>query len=796
LKKILLLLLIQSYTALSIESKILTHVPDSAAPWIVRVYYQQNQQIQKLSDITTIWDINNSQSYAVVMIQSEADFNKIKSLNVEIRLENALQDKYFVKNSKLKSNYVNIGTTEIDGFNCYSTVEGTFLRMNAMVDNFPNLTEVIDIGDSWEKSVNNTNGFDLKVLKITNQNIVEDKPVVFITTAIHAREYATAELTTRFAEYLLEKYNSDSDVKWMLDHQEIQLLIHTNPDGRKKAESGLLWRKNTNQAYCSPNSNNRGADLNRNYSFVWQSSNDQCAATFPGIAAQSEPEVNSVINYINSVYDDNRGELITDVVADDTPGVFLDIHSFGQLILWPWGFTNNTAPNSTQLQAFGRRAAFFNSYTPEPISDFTIAKGSSIDTSYGELGIASLAFELGTSFFQDCASFESTILPDNLQSLLYISRVARTPYITPLGPDIENLKISPNYILVNQNAKLTGVANDDHYNHSHGVQVFEQVQKVDLYVNDLPWLQQNAQTTVAADGTFDSSTEAFNANIDSAQLAVGDHVIYAVATDSNNIQGAVYSKYIHVVDASTVGSISGIITDAITGVVISGADLDINQSMSSSNIMGQYSMYVDPITDSLMIKANGYADQSITNIQVVTQQNIEQNIQLEPFCTVFSDDIESGDNFWQADIPWSIINSQSSSPTHSWSDSPNGDYANNINVSLHSDIISIIGAQNIEISFNHLCQTEAGFDFGNVEVKFDDSNWQKILSCDGETTWKHDELSLVVPANSQALRVRFRLNSDGFITEDGWLIDDINVKVSGKPCLGIFDDVIFVNGFE
>ena len=31
-------------------------------------------------------------------------------------------------------------------------------------------------------------------------------------------------------------------------------MLHTNPDGRKQAETGLSWRKNTNQNYCGATS--------------------------------------------------------------------------------------------------------------------------------------------------------------------------------------------------------------------------------------------------------------------------------------------------------------------------------------------------------------------------------------------------------------------------------------------------------------------------------------------------------------------------------------------------------------
>jgi carboxypeptidase T len=798
MKKIVsILFLFYSFSIFAIDSPLINKSPQTKAPWIIRAYFDNQQQVQSLSKITTIWEVNKSQKFAVVMIKNEGDFNQIQSLGLKIRLDTKLQKKYITENEKLLSPQTNKGGSTIGGFSCYSSVEGTFSRMDDMVTNYPNLAEIIDIGDSWEKSMNAANGFDLKVLKITNQNIVADKPILFITSAIHAREYATAELTSRFAEYLLSQYNTNSDVKWMLDHQEVQLLLHTNPDGRKKAETGLLWRKNTNQAYCSPTSNSRGADLNRNYTFQWQSNSSECSDIFPGASAASEPEVSSLLNYLNIIYDDNRGELLTDPAPNDTSGVFLDIHSFSQLVLWSWGFTANPpAPNSLQLAAFGRKVAFYNAYTPEPITDLTIANGSSIDTIYGELGVASLAFELGTEFFQDCDVFESKVLPDNLQALLYTSRVARTPYIAPLGPDIENLNIVPNYILVNQVPTLKGNANDDRYNQSNGIQIIEPIQKVDVYVNDLPWLHINALSANASDGTYDSTFEGFNLALNTAQLPIGQHLVYTVATDTAGNEGAIYSKFLNVVTPDSVGSLSGHVTNAITGEDIGAASLSIGGSATFSDSLGQYSLLSPPTTADFQVDSTGFVSKTLSDIVVTLQQNNVQNIQLEPYCSLYNDDVESGINGWSADSPWTIVDQQSSSPTHSWTDSPGSNYSNNINTAITSEAINIVGAESLEVNFNHLCITEVGYDFGHVEVNFDNSTWSEIFTCDGETTWQAESVSIDVPLNSLQIQLRYRLTTDTSVIADGWYIDDVNVKVSGAPCRKILNTLIFSNGFE
>lgn len=47
----------------------------------------------------------------------------------------------------------------------------------------------------------------------------------------------------------------------------------------------------------------------------------------------------------------------------NSEGVFLDVHSHGRLIGWPWGFVNQDAPNNDGLGALGRKMASFSGYS-------------------------------------------------------------------------------------------------------------------------------------------------------------------------------------------------------------------------------------------------------------------------------------------------------------------------------------------------------------------------------------------------------------------------------------------------
>ena len=131
------------------------------------------------------------------------------------------------------------------------------------------------------------------------------------------------------------------------------------------------------------------------------------------------------------------------------------MHSYNQLVLWPWGFTSTDAPNGAAMQTLGRKFAWFNDYLPEQSFDLYVTDGTTDDFTYGDLGVAAYTFEIGTDFFQDCGTFENQILPDNIQALIYAAKAARAPYISPAGPDAVDLGLSGNIVAPGDSVTLS-----------------------------------------------------------------------------------------------------------------------------------------------------------------------------------------------------------------------------------------------------------------------------------------------------------------------------------------------------
>ena len=449
------------------------------------------------------------------------------------------------------------GIQAIPGYACYETVEETYAAALGFTATYPQLAQWLLVGQSWQKTVGQ-GGYDIGVLKLTNQAVApadgSAKPRLFVHAAMHAREYVTAPLALAFARWLLQGWGSNADATWLLDHHEVHLMLHVNPDGRKRAETGLSWRKNTNTAYCGSTSNSRGADLNRNFTFGWNSTAGQgssgsaCSATYRGPSPSSEPETRAVEAYVRSLWPDRRGPNPGDAAPADTSGIHIDLHSYSELVLWPWGTTASPAPNGAALATLGRRLAWFNGYRPTQSIGLYPTDGTSDGVSYGELGVAAFTFELGTSFFQTCDVFEGTIRPNNLPALVYAAKVARAPYLLPGGPEVTAAAAGGGQpVPAGLLAAVSASATDTRFNQSNGSEPVQPLAAAFAYVGAPPWQAGAVALPLqAADGAFDSATEALAGSIDTGTLPQGRHLVYLQAGDASGRAGPVTATFLDV----------------------------------------------------------------------------------------------------------------------------------------------------------------------------------------------------------------------------------------------------------
>ncbi len=514
----------------------------------VRVYYRDRQQLQSVANWLEPWEVHPHQGYAVVGVNA-VEMARLQQMGLNIEIDERLTA--LANQPAMLAAHGGAASTpdSIPAYSCYRTVDETYAAAQALAQAYPGLAQWIDIGDSWEKEDSGgAAGRDLMVLRITNQAATNPKAPVFIMAAVHARELVTAELLTRLGEKLLQEYNRDPDITWLLDHRDIHLLLHANPDGRVQAEGGALWRKNTNATYCS-GSNQRGADLNRNFAFQWGccggSSGNQCAETYRGPSAASEPEAWAIQNYALALFPDQRGPNLTDPAPADTQGLFIDLHSYSQLVLWPWAFSATPAPNAAALQTLGRKFAYYNHYDPSPAYTLYVTDGSTDDYIYGELGVPAFTFEMGTWFFQDCPTFEDSIVPDNTAALLYGLKAAGAPYQQPTGPEVVNARVTFAPAVPGGPANISALADDKRTTSGEAVQNIQAA----IYTIDAPPWSTPAPVLhpmQAADGAFDQRSEALTATVNTSGLTTGQHLVFIQAQDKNGNWGTVSAAWLTV----------------------------------------------------------------------------------------------------------------------------------------------------------------------------------------------------------------------------------------------------------
>lgn len=216
-------------------------------------------------------------------------------------------------------------------FKHYSQLDTIYDYLRVLVDRHDFITP-IEIGNSFE-------GRPIKGIKISKR---DNNTGIFVEGGIHAREWISPATSTYIISELLT--SSDPDVQHLANNFDWYFFPVVNPDGYVYTfEHDRLWRKNR-----KPYGLCLGVDLNRNFDSNWNgtgSSSDPCQYDFAGSSANSEPEVRAISNFLKNHQKDYRIK------------TFLSLHSFSQLIMFPYGSTAEKVENYDDLKRIGEQGA-------------------------------------------------------------------------------------------------------------------------------------------------------------------------------------------------------------------------------------------------------------------------------------------------------------------------------------------------------------------------------------------------------------------------------------------------------
>lgn len=248
--------------------------------------------------------------------------------------------------------------------------------LDSMSAKFPNLITprlVADTAHTFE-------GRPLYYLKISdNPNMNENEPQVLFTSLHHAREAESLSQLIYFMWVLLENYNTNPEIQYLVNNMEIYFIPCVNPDGYNynattNPTGGGMWRKNRR----NNGDGTFGIDLNRNYGFMWGFDN-----------VGSSPNTNQDTYRGTGPFSEKETQIVKRFCEAHQFKIALNNHTYSNVLIYPWGYDNSLyTDDSLAFWAMADRLTKCNGFlhgTANETVGYT-ANGVSDDWMYGEQG--------------------------------------------------------------------------------------------------------------------------------------------------------------------------------------------------------------------------------------------------------------------------------------------------------------------------------------------------------------------------------------------------------------------------
>lgn len=194
-------------------------------------------------------------------------------------------------------------------------------------------------------------GRNLYALKISTGG--ENKPRLMLTAATHGDELITTEVLFNLTGELLKGYGSDARLTKILEGKDLYIIPVVSPDSFE-VRHRYVQMKDPNRSYPWPDEpNNKTVDV-----------------------------IQSMMDFTNKMKFSGS----------------LDLHAYGKLVMYPWGYTKK-APPAADVVTFKDLVVSMakdNQYEAGQISTtIYVAQGSSSDYFYWKTGTKAVAVEIG-----------------------------------------------------------------------------------------------------------------------------------------------------------------------------------------------------------------------------------------------------------------------------------------------------------------------------------------------------------------------------------------------------------------
>lgn len=259
---------------------------------------------------------------------------------------------------------------------------------------YPDLCHLESIGTTFEKR-------PIWALRIT-RGPLEGKPRILVMGVTHAREWISAEVPHALIRSLLEGDGDEDRISRLVETTVVWVVPVLNPDGLHHSQTRFeMWRKNrSKREKCGI-----GVDINRNFSVGW------------GKGASAK--VNSELYKGTAPDTEEENIAIQALIERETIQVCLGFHSYGDVILYPYGHRKKKHPRLDVYVKHAQAMAELTGYSHEPASSMYIAGGANDDTFDEKYGCWSWTVELGQQFVPPEAEI-APICEKNVAAGLYL----------------------------------------------------------------------------------------------------------------------------------------------------------------------------------------------------------------------------------------------------------------------------------------------------------------------------------------------------------------------------------------
>jgi carboxypeptidase T len=291
---------------------------------------------------------------------------------------------------------------------------------------YPSITSLYSIGTTYE-------GRSIWCLEISdNPGVDEGEPGVLFMGVHHAREWPGAEICLYIADQLTSNYGSDPDVTDAVDNNRIWVITVVNPDGYYYChDQGHDWRKNR-----APYPGGIGVDNNRNYG---GSSDGNPWGSWGSVfqsAATHDPSQEVFCG--GGPFSELEDQAIRNMFVNNNISAGISYHTYGELVLWPWGYTTAGTDDSAYLTTIGQGIASkitqqdgSGTYTPQQSDQLYPTTGDFLDWSYGNSyyvqGRPTFVYTIeACQEFEPAASHLDQICQENFDGAFYLLQQAGT----------------------------------------------------------------------------------------------------------------------------------------------------------------------------------------------------------------------------------------------------------------------------------------------------------------------------------------------------------------------------------